>query len=139
MVLWVLVKIKVMLMDKCMANVDLVWPARPNFSLTLIKFKVGLVGLGCFGRNISLPLYIGYWQTLVYSVPGGCCLVATTCILYNTLPLCICECWHHNCFACYQVTHLIHIIKGTMTTMSRIAINRNEAIIAITGTSHTES
>ena len=34
-------------MDKCMANVDLVWPARPNFSLSLIKFKVGLVGLGC--------------------------------------------------------------------------------------------
>ena len=27
-------------MDKCMANVDLVWPARPNFLLTLIKFKV---------------------------------------------------------------------------------------------------
>ena len=42
------VKIKVMLMDKCMANVDLVWLARPNFSLSLIKFKVGLAGQGWF-------------------------------------------------------------------------------------------
>ena len=34
-------------MDKSI--VDLVWPARPNFSLSLIKFiiKVGLVDLGC--------------------------------------------------------------------------------------------
>ena len=34
-------------MDKHVANVDLVWPARSNFSSPLIKFKVGLVGLGC--------------------------------------------------------------------------------------------
>jgi len=95
------------------------WPSlatRPNFSLPLIKFKRGLAGLGCFkgyhgipflvpklfppvgiGGIIFTPLYIGYWQTLVYSVSGGCCLVATTCTLYNTLSQCICECWHHNC------------------------------------------
>ena len=42
------VKIKVMIMDKHVANVDLVWHARPNFSLSLIKFKVGLAGLGWF-------------------------------------------------------------------------------------------
>ena len=35
-------------MDKSVANVDLVCPARPNFSLPLIKFKVGIAGLGWF-------------------------------------------------------------------------------------------
>ena len=30
-------------MDKSVTNVDLVCPARPNFSLPLIKFKVGIV------------------------------------------------------------------------------------------------
>ena len=35
-------------MDKSMANIDLVWPLDPiNFSLSLIKFKRGLAGLGC--------------------------------------------------------------------------------------------
>ena len=34
-------------MDKSVANVDLVWPARSNFSLPLIKCKVGIAGLGC--------------------------------------------------------------------------------------------
>ena len=42
-------------------------------------------------------------------------------------------------FACYKLTHLIHIIKGTMATKSRIAISRNEAIIAIICISHAES
>ena len=34
-------------MDKSVTNVDLVWPARPNFSLPLIKFKVGLADQCC--------------------------------------------------------------------------------------------
>ena len=33
-------------MDKRVANVDLVWPARSNFSLPLIKFKVGIADQG---------------------------------------------------------------------------------------------
>ena len=90
-------------------------------------------------ETFSLPLYIGYWQTLVYSVPGGCCLVATTCTLYNTLPLHV-HMWmlapqmflEH--FTCYKLAHLIHIIKATMATMSRIAISR-KAVTVIIGTS----
>ena len=44
-------------MDKCMANVDLVWPARPNFLLTLIKLKVhGYSGPGWLGDIMAYVL-----------------------------------------------------------------------------------
>ena len=37
-------------------------------------------------------------------------------------------------FACYKLAHLIHIIKATVATMSRIVISR-KAMTVITGTS----
>ena len=82
------------------------------------------------------PLVLPYTHmTLVYSVLGGFCLVATTlCIIHS-------HCAYVNAgttivfehFACYKLAHLIHIIKATMATMSRIAVSR-EAIIVGTST-----
>ena len=54
-------------MDKRVANVDLVWPARPNFSLPLIKFKVhGYSGPGWLGDAMAYPfLFSNYFYQLV--------------------------------------------------------------------------
>ena len=46
-------------MDESVTNVDLVWPARPNFSLPLIKFKVhGYSGPGLLGDVMAYAFFV---------------------------------------------------------------------------------